>query len=101
GLCNPGPRRPRVRAVNDSRTGQDAIIVGGISLHLHQRLRSTNGAAPEVGILWARVIEGADQRLRCHGSFVDSSMVVIDEPFRMSAAKGIVLRPALVPRVCC
>jgi hypothetical protein len=65
------------------RTGQDAVVVGGKALRLHERFASAVGAGGEVAVRGGRGVVGGDDGLGLLGHLVDTAPSVVGDLFRM------------------
>src|SRR5262245_65942847 len=66
------------------RSGNDAVVVIGISLRFHQRHAAAGGATFEVGVLRVLVVEGFHNLLSFDGHLVRGAITEVDHLLRMA-----------------
>ncbi len=69
--------------VVSGRTGQDAVVVGGKALRLHERFASAVGAGGEVAVRGGRGVVGGDDGLGLRSHLVDAAPAVVGDLLRM------------------
>src|SRR5258708_36885352 len=69
---------------------EDAVVVGGEALCLHQRLLAAGRAAVEVGVAGGAAVEGGDDRLRRRGHLMRRPPAEI-RPFLRMADQGVAI----------
>ena len=74
----------QVGAVERCRAGQDAVIVVGEPLRLHQRVLAAGGASGKIGRVSALVIEGIGKLLAALRHEMDRPVAKILYPLRMA-----------------
>src|SRR5215471_1078890 len=72
-----------MRPVAGGRDGDDAVVIGGITLGFHQRLSAAVRAGVEIGSLRRLAVEGSDDRFGVTGRLMNSAMTEVDDLFRM------------------
>src|SRR6266403_4289944 len=98
-------RRRHTRSLRDwssdvcsSDLGDDAIVVVGVALGLHERLSAASRAPNEVGAPGIASIEGVDDRLGLQREFVYGPIAVVLDLLRVGPP-GIARGIGAVPRV--
>src|SRR5579871_1124515 len=70
------------------RSGDDAVIVFGISLRLHQGLATAVGAACKISLLRIFSVKGMNDGFGLYGHLVDAAISEIDDLLLMSQRPG-------------
>ena len=83
-LRDPDAVGEEVRPVVGGRAGDDAVVVGGEALRLHERLAAAVRAGIEVRALGRAAVERRDGRFRCDGGFVDRAIAEVDDLLGMA-----------------
>ena len=74
----------QVRAIEGRVAREDAVIVSGKTLRLHQRVLPAGGTSGKIGLLRIEVIEGFDDLFAPQRHQVDRPIAEILDPLGMS-----------------
>src|SRR5215510_15296352 len=100
-IALPGPDVPRAQLEHpeDRRASDDAIVVVGVALGLHERLPTASRAPVEVGTLRIGSVEGVYDRFGLQRELVNRSISVVLDLLCVGPP-GIARGVGAMPRVC-
>jgi hypothetical protein len=74
-----------LRPVDRRRAGDDAVVVLGITLRLHERLSSARRATTEIRVRRGLAVQGLGQGFTGHAHLVDAEMAVVADELPIQA----------------